>query len=402
MHTSDLVKGALESLRRNTSRSLLTILGIVIGIAAVIVMLSVGQGAQNYILGQVSDLGADQIYIEAAHDEGSPNPYVEQTLTLDDAATLRASGAFAVVSAAVMTSTQVSAEDTTRFLHVMGVEEYELEAFPASVAYGRFLDADDVGSTARVAVLGDEIARDFFGDGEALGKRIVINDVRFRVVGVMEERGTQFFQNLDTTVYIPVTTMQHMFGYEYVHYLSLRAKGNVDDAKDEAALQLRDAHGLGADDADDFFISSQEDAVAIIGTIGTVLSLLLSSIAAISLVVGGIGIMNIMLVSVTERTREIGLRKAIGATYGDIMRQFLLESVLLTLTGGVMGIALGALVTLVQGAVVGRFVEGWSPTIPPSAIVLAVAVSSVIGIVFGIYPARRAAKLDPIEALRYE
>lgn len=393
------------SLRRSTSRSLLTILGIVIGIAAVIIMLSIGQGAERYILSQVSDLGADQIFIEPSQggeNGGPPSPYVDQTLTLEDAEELRESGEFSVVSSSVMLSTLVAGNDVGAYAHVMGVEEYELELFPAAAAEGRFIDASDVDSAGRVVVLGLEIAQELFGEGDVVGERVVIKDVPMRVIGVMEERGTQFFQNLDMSLYIPVTTMQELVGADYVHYISLRAIGDVDDAKEAASDVLRAAHSLDPDAANDFMISSQEDAVAIIGTIGTVLSLLLASIAAISLLVGGIGIMNIMLVAVTERTREIGLRKAVGATYADIVRQFLLESVLLTLAGGIIGILIGVGVTVLQGVIVGQFVAGWSPRVPLSAVILAVVVSSAVGIIFGLYPARRAAKLDPIEALRYE
>lgn len=405
MRITDLLQTATTSLRRNTSRSLLTILGIVIGIAAVIIMLSIGQGAERYILHQVSDLGADQIFIEPSQGGeagGPPSPYIDQTLTLDDAERLRDSDEFTAVSPSLMLSTLVSVDDAAEYVHVMGVEEYELDMITASVEFGRFIDDADVDAGARVAVLGTELAAEFFGESDAVGERVTLQGMPFRVIGVMEEQGSQFFQNLDRAVYIPITTAQDIFGADYVHYISMRAKDDVEEAKLSAAELLRSSHNIGPDAADDFAISSREDAVAIIGTVGTVLSVLLASIAAISLLVGGIGIMNIMLVAVTERTREIGLRKAVGATYRDIMSQFLLESVLLTLAGGILGIVIGVGVTVLQGVIVGQFVEGWSPAVPLSAVVLAVAVSSAVGIVFGIYPARSAAKLDPIDALRYE
>jgi putative ABC transport system permease protein len=227
------------------------------------------------------------------------------------------------------------------------------------------------------------------------------------VVGVLEEQGTRFFQNLDAMAYVPVTTLQDdVLGVNYINFIAAKTTLPLDWAKEEIRFLLRDEHDIDNPDGDlskdDFFVSTQEDAVAIIGTVSAVLALLLSSIAAISLLVGGIGIMNIMLVSVTERTKEIGLRKAIGATYGEILRQFLLESVILTLVGGLVGVASGIGMAFLTYLIVRTQLDGWSFSVSVNSIVLAVIVATVVGIVFGIYPARRAAKLDPIEALRYE
>ena len=410
MQLSDLFATALLSLKRNRSRSLLTVLGIVIGIAAVILMLSIGRGAESLILSQVADLGSDLIFVEPAsgkQNSGPPDPFIEQTLTLKDLRTLEETGWFSAATASLISTVPVSYATESVYAQVSGVAEGELAVFPAQIALGRYLDRVDVDGAQRVAVLGQGIAQDLFGDQEPIGKKIDIKDRSFRVIGVLEEQGTRFFQSLDDQITIPVTTMQRdLLGVDHVNYLSLRAAGDLDLVKEEIRWVLRDTHNLsnptGDLTKDDFAVSTQSDAVATVGVIGTVLTTLLSSIAAISLVVGGIGIMNIMLVSVTERTREIGLRKAIGATYRDILRQFLVESVLLTLGGGCLGVMIGVGLSYGIGALLGQVVDGWSVQVSFPGIILAVIVSSLVGLVFGLYPARRAAKLNPIEALRFE
>lgn len=410
MQFSDLVQTSLTSLGRNKSRSALTILGIVIGIAAVILTLSIGQSAQGLILNQVAGLGSDLIFIEPASggdQNGPPDPFVEQSLEMEDIEALERSGFFTEVSPTIVTTLPASHDTESKFAQIVGVDEGYLMVFPADVANGRFLEKSDVDSYARVAVLGQEIAHDLFGDQDPVGFDISLKNVKLRVIGVLEEQGSRFFQNLDARIAIPVTTAQRdVLGIDTVSFISAKASIPIEQAKEEARWILRDRHRLdnaaGDVSKDDFLISSQGDAVAVIGVVGGALTVLLSSIAAISLVVGGIGIMNIMLVSVTERTREIGLRKAVGATRREILQQFLFESVALTSLGGVIGVSMGVGTALLAGRVISTQVDGWSAVIPPSAAVLGVAVAAVVGIAFGLYPARRAAKLDPIEALRYE
>lgn len=408
MYIPDLVRTSSDSLRRNTSRSLLTVLGIVIGIAAVIVMLSIGQGAQGYVLNQVANLGSDVLFVESGNGGGGPpSPFVQQTLSLNDTATLADRGPFAVASSVLITNAAVSAQENSTFTDIAGSDEFQLDIFPADLASGRFIDHEDVTSHARVAVLGWDTAKDLFGDQDPIGERITIKNLPARVIGVITPQGSKFFSNLDKRIYLPVTTTQReLLNVDYVSYISMKAIGDIEIAKDEARAILRDTHAIDNPNndltKDDFAVSSQSDAVNIIAGVGLALTLLLASIAAISLVVGGIGIMNMMLVSVTERTREIGLRKAIGGTEQDILRQFLLEAVILTISGGVLGITLGIVVSFLASLALKAFVVGWVFVIPPSAIIASFIVSTVVGVAFGYYPAKRAAKLDPIEALRYE
>ncbi len=410
MRTSDLFITSTESLRRNTSRSLLTILGIVIGIAAVIVMLSIGQGAQGYVLNQVANLGSDVLFVEPGAGDaggGPPSPFTQQTLKLSDADALKKRGPFSIISSVVITSAPVTAQENSTFTSVAGTDEYQLDIFPAEMALGRFIDHEDVTSNSRVAVLGWDIAKDLFGDQDPIGERITVKNLPARVIGVVTPQGSKFFSNLDKRIYLPVTTTQReLLNVDYVSYISAKAIGDIDVAKDDVRAILRDTHAINNPNGDlakdDFMVSSQSDAVNTIAGVGFALTLLLASIAAISLVVGGIGIMNMMLVSVTERTREIGLRKAIGGTEQNILGQFLLEAVILTLMGGFLGITIGIIVSFLASLLLGSFVDGWAFVIPPSAIAASFIVATVVGIAFGYYPAKRAAKLDPIEALRYE
>ncbi|PJE77113.1 multidrug ABC transporter substrate-binding protein [Candidatus Uhrbacteria bacterium CG10_big_fil_rev_8_21_14_0_10_48_16] len=413
MRYQDLFATASESLFRTKSRSLLTILGIVIGIAAVILMLSIGQGAERFILSEVADLGADLVFVEPASGDptsGPPSPFIEQTMTLQDADEMSRSGLFTVVSPTLVSTVPVTFGEVNDFLQIQGVDSSFIDLFPGELRYGSYLEESDIDSYAKVAVIGSEVAEDFFGDRNPVGERIKIKSNSYRVIGVFEEQGTRFFQNLDKQVSIPVTTMQRdVLAVEYVNYITARVPSGaeIENVKEDLRYLMRDVHDIdnpeGDPALDDFFVSSQDDATETIGMVGNVLTILLSSIAAISLVVGGIGIMNIMLVSVTERTREIGLRKAVGATYKEILQQFLVESVLLTLFGGLIGVLVGSLVSYAVGWVLVQFfLPTWTIVIPLNAVFLGAAVSTVVGLVFGIYPARSAARLNPIDALRYE
>jgi putative ABC transport system permease protein len=306
-----------------------------------------------------------------------------------------------------MTTSTITWGDESLFAQVEGSNEEYLNVFPADFLLGRYYTQAEVDSYARVVVLGNEMAEELFGDQDPIDQTIKIDKMSFRVVGVFEERGTRFFQNIDKFLYLPITTLQRdLMGVEHITYIVMRAKGNIDEAKEEVRFALRATHHINnpeqVQEKDDFFVSSQDDAVEIIGVVGGMLTILLSSIAAFSLIVGGIGIMNIMLVSVTERTREIGLRKAIGATHREILTQFLVEAVLITLLGGLLGVIVGVGLSFLTAIIMMSLVEGWSTVIPLDAILWGMVVATSVGLVFGMYPARRAAKLNPIDALRYE
>jgi putative ABC transport system permease protein len=265
---------------------------------------------------------------------------------------------------------------------------------------------EDVRQRASVAVIGSEVKEELFGQSDALGRRIKIKNHTFRIVGVIEPAGQVSFFNVDETVFVPYTTAQaYLSGTNYYNAIWVKATSQdiVDELATEIERTLRDLHRITDPEKDDFHVTTQADAVEMVGVITTVLQVLLVSIAAISLLVGGIGIMNIMLVSVTERTREIGLRKALGARETDILRQFLYEAVLLTLFGGCVGIMLGAALSFLASLILSRAVAlSWQFTFPVSAMLLGLGVSTAIGLVFGLYPARAAARKNPMESLRYE
>lgn len=412
MPLKDALKIALKGLQANKSRSLLTILGIVIGITAIIMVMAIGNGAQSLILNQIQGLGSQTVIIEPGKEPSGPSSFAEiftdSLKKRDIAALLNPAN---VPNLKELTPNVVQVESIT-----YGSETLRESVIGCSDAMTRILDIypdqgtifgeEEISSKSSVAILGAEVKKKLFGESDALGEKIKIKGRTFRVMGILAPKGQVSLFNIDNMVLVPYTTaQQYLMGIDHFNSLILRAEtdDDVPQVVRDAQATLREMHGIDDPSKDDFHVTSQADAADRVRTITDVLTMLLISVAAISLVVGGIGIMNIMLVSVTERTREIGLRKAIGATDNDILLQFLLEAVMLTAMGGVVGILLGAVLSLLVSIVLTQIVGlNWDFIFPISAAILGISVSALIGLVFGLYPAKQAAKKSPIEALRYE
>ena len=415
MSLSESIRLAFRGLAVNRLRSALTMLGIVIGVGAVITLLSVGQGVDRYIRDQFLAIGTNLLFvIPGSLDEGSrPGIRTVQSaaLTIGDARALSDPLRVpdVVKAASELTRfTVVSAGKRDTTPQVSGVTPEYQEVRNWKPVQGTFISEADVAGHSRVAVLGQKVAERLFPDDPLpLGKTIKINSIPFRVIGIMEKKGGTGFGDQDNVVFVPLTTAQtrlfpsRTLSGEYrvsVIYVQASAEDRMDAAADQISAVLRERHKISYKDDDDFSVINQADLVNIFGQITGVLTIFLGAIAAISLLVGGIGIMNIMLVSVTERTREIGLRKAVGAKRRDILMQFLIEAVVLSLVGGFIGIALGG----IGAFAVGQLAKELKTFVSLQAVLIATGFSAAVGLFFGIYPASRAARLHPIEALRYE
>jgi len=406
------IKTATNGLRTHKSRSALTILGIVIGITSIILIMSLGQGAKELILGEIQGLGAKNVIVLPGKEPTGPSDLASLFADSLKGRELNALKNKNNVPNAVNVMPIIFGSESGVYkneiykLSLFGSGESMETLFDLKPEKGVFLSDEDVRSKASVVVLGSKVKDKLFGADEAVGEKIRIKNNTFRVIGVLPSKGQSSFINFDESALIPYTTMQqYVVGTKYFNRVVVEADSekNIDAVAQDIRKTLRDLHNITDPDKDDFFVSTPAEVAAKLGTILNALTIFLAAVAAISLVVGGIGIMNIMLVSVTERTKEIGLRKAIGATNKNVLTQFLLEAVILTGLGGIIGIILGSLMSFGASVAIVKFAGlSWTFTFPYNAAILGLVVSSLVGLIFGLYPAQQAAQKSPMEALRYE
>jgi putative ABC transport system permease protein len=404
----DTFRFATRALRDNMMRSLLTMLGVIIGVTAVVSAIAVGQGGSASILNSVGQLGDNLLYIVPANPRLGPGQPegLTQSLKPEDAQAIldHCSGTVERVSPAVQGSVLLKAGNNNWRASLNGVEPGFFVVNNYTIDHGRQLSQTDEITRARVVILGKRVVENLFGSKEynPVGQEVLLNRVRFQVVGTLTEKGSALGQNQDDLVMIPLrTALYRVLNQKNISFISVQCKSGdmMDLAQEQIISLLRRRHRLSPPfpDNDDFTVMSQAQLMSIMSTVTGALTALLASIAGISLTVGGIGIMNIMLVSVTERTREIGIRKALGATEANIRAQFLIESALLSLAGGCIGVLLAIGIAMIAAKL-----SGWPIAASPLSIAVAVGVSAGIGIFFGYWPARKAARLHPIEALRRE
>jgi len=428
MRIISTIKVALRAMNANKARTGLTVLGMVIGISSVIIVFSAGEGINSLITGQIESFGgSDIIETEIKVPSTKKGTALETqsatnlamgvqvtTLSLDDMEDINKLPNIKASYAGIMGQEQVSYGNEIKKAMLFAVSSNFIEIDQSEIDYGRFFTEAEDKSLASVAVLGCKVKEKLFGDSDPIGKFIKIHKKKFRVLGVLEERGAVMTMDFDDFVYLPVRTMQkRIMGINHVLYMIHQVKDTkfIDETQEQIRYLLRENHDLPHPEGptswmgspkDDFHVVSMTESMEIMETVTGAITLLLVAIVAISLVVGGVGILNIMYVVVTERTHEIGLRKAVGARYYDIMLQFLIESVLITIAGGIIGIIFGISISYLISFGANSYGLDWHFSVPVKGLITAVSFSTFFGILFGVYPARKAAQLEPVEALRTE
>jgi len=412
MDIFESIKNSWQMITRTKMRSFLTMLGIIIGISAVMIVLSVGESVQDLILDEIRSVGPDLITVlpGSSDESGRPSPtfgVVNTSLKYEDGeAILRSNSPYIYSLAMYLTGSDViSIDSKIKGITFYGTTATYIDVQNAKIEKGRFFTKEEEMDNARVVVLGSKIASEIFGDDDPIGKRVTIKKVNLNVIGVLEEKGSSLIQSQDENLFIPISTAQNiLLGVNHINFMRIKVDSidNIDFAIGHIEDILRDRHNIDILDQDDFIIASTADALETISLITDALKFFLTAVAAISLIVGGFGIMNIMLATVQERTKEIGLRRAIGARKKEIINQFLIEAVTITFISGIIGIIFGSLILALISLVINYLDYNWTLIISPISVLLGGIVSIGIGLVFGITPAKKAAELDPIEALRYE
>ncbi len=414
MQLKHIIIGALNNLSTHKGRSLLTVLGIVIGVSALIIIMSAGNGATQVITGEIASLGADIIWIEPGREPEGPSGLA--TIALTNSITQRdvdalmrpenVPGLKAIVPSRNVSGSVSYSSETYRPMIIGFSAEFLGDVFDLYAEEGVFFDEVAIRNEERVAVIGAKVREELFGGDAAVGKVMKINGKSFRIVGVLPDKGQVLFFDVGELVVVPYTTARtYLAATAYYNEVWVQAAdvSRINETVRDIKLTLRELHGITNPDKDDFHVMTQESLLGQVSSIIDILTVAVAAIAAIALVVGGVGIMNIMLVSVTERTREIGLRKAIGATGGDILKQFMIEAIMLTGAGGVLGALFGMLIAYLLSVVLSaQLGVVWGTGIELANIGIGVGVSVAVGLVFGVVPALRASQKQPIEALRYE
>jgi putative ABC transport system permease protein len=404
MKLRDTIHTAFKGITVNGTRSLLTMLGIIIGVGAVVLMVSVGNSFQNYILTQIASVGTNTMEVMPSGLQKFGGNL--QGITFDDFTAIQKLPNVESITPIIIVAKPVHYGKEDGSPLIFGSYDVMIDNYGLKLDHGRLLDQNDQDGAKNNAVIAHKTAEDLFGDADPVGSKVIVGETAFTIVGELQKVQSALLASLDTPIFIPFSTAKAMTGQTYLTYISLKTTGDAAAVKDDITTLMRQRHHIdnpdNDPDKDDFKVQSAEQVSSIVGSVTLGLTIFLSLVAGISLLVGGIGIMNIMLVSVTERTREIGLRKAVGARRTDILLQFLLEAIFLTLSGGAIGILGGVFFGWLLCALAAKFLGSFTFILSFTAVFLAVFMALFTGLVFGLYPARRAANLSPMEALRYE